>query len=35
MEWMPLASIPALIKSGEIWNAASLLPLLRLLVPES
>jgi 8-oxo-dGTP pyrophosphatase MutT (NUDIX family) len=34
MEWVPLASIPALIKAGKIWNAASLVPLLRLLVPD-
>jgi hypothetical protein len=35
MEWVPLASVPALLKAGKIWNAASLVPLLRLLVPES
>ena len=35
MEWVPLASVPGLIKAGEIWNAASLVTLLRLLMPES
>src|ERR1039457_880017 len=33
MEWVPLASVPELIESGEIWNAGSLVALLRLLMP--
>jgi len=33
MEWVPLASIPGLIAAGEIWNAGSLVALLRLLMP--
>ena len=33
MEWVPLASVPGLIDAGEIWNAGSLVALLRLLMP--
>jgi NUDIX domain len=32
LEWVPIASIPGLITSGEIWNAGSLVGLLRLLI---
>jgi 8-oxo-dGTP pyrophosphatase MutT (NUDIX family) len=35
LEWVPLASVPPMIAAGEIWNAASLVPLLRLLMPKS
>lgn len=31
MEWVPLASVPALVSSGEIWNSGTLVALLRLL----
>ena len=34
-EWVPLASVPSLIASGEIWNAGSLLALLRLLMKDA
>ena len=29
MEWVPLADVPRLIDSGEIWNSGSLVGLLR------
>ena len=35
MEWVPLASVPGLIASGEIWNAGSLVALMRLLMADS
>jgi hypothetical protein len=31
MEWVPLASVPQLIDSGEIWNSGTLVALLRLI----
>jgi hypothetical protein len=31
MEWVPLAEVPALIESGDIWNSGSLVGLLKLL----
>lgn len=31
LTWMPLRSVPDLIRSGEIWNAGTLVALLRLL----
>jgi hypothetical protein len=31
MEWVPLASVPALVSAGEIWNSGTLVALLRLL----
>jgi 8-oxo-dGDP phosphatase len=31
MEWVPLASVPGLISSADIWDAGSLVALLRLL----
>lgn len=31
VEWVPLASVPSLIASGDIWHAGSLVALLRLL----
>jgi len=34
LEWVPIASIPGLITSGEIWNAGSLVGLLRLLMKD-
>ena len=34
MEWVPLASVPGLISGGEIWNAGTLVALLRLLMPQ-
>ena len=34
MEWVPLASVPGLIAAGEIWNAGSLVALMRLLMPD-
>jgi hypothetical protein len=30
-EWMSLGSVPGLIAAGEVWNAGSLVALLRLL----
>jgi hypothetical protein len=35
MEWVPLASVSGLIASGEIWDAGSLVGLLRLLAGGS
>jgi hypothetical protein len=35
MEWVSLASVPGLIDAGEIWNAGSLVALMRLLMPRS
>jgi 8-oxo-dGTP pyrophosphatase MutT (NUDIX family) len=34
-EWTPLTSVPDLIAAGEIWNAGSLLALLRLLMKDA
>ena len=31
IEWVPLASVPKLIESGQIWNAGTLVTLLRVL----
>ena len=33
-KWVPLASVPALIDAGEVWNAGSLVALLRLLTMD-
>ena len=33
-EWVPLGSVPALIAAGEVWNAGSLVALLRLLMMD-
>jgi ADP-ribose pyrophosphatase YjhB (NUDIX family) len=33
-EWVPLESVPGLIAAGEIWNAGSLVALLRLLTMD-
>jgi ADP-ribose pyrophosphatase YjhB (NUDIX family) len=33
-EWVPLGSVPALIAAGEVWNAGSLVALLRLLTMD-
>ena len=35
IEWVPLASIPGMIAAGEIWNAGSLVALLRFLMKDS
>jgi 8-oxo-dGDP phosphatase len=32
LEWVPLASVPGMIAAGDIWNAGSLVPLLRFLM---
>ena len=32
LEWVPLASVPQMITAGDIWNAGSLVPLLRFLM---
>ena len=34
VEWVPLRSVPALIGEGQIWNAGSLVALLRLLTMD-
>ncbi len=34
MELVPLASVPGLVAAGEIWNAGTLVALLRLLMPQ-
>ena len=34
MEWVPLASVPRMIAAGEIWNAGSLVALLRFLMKD-
>ena len=34
-EWVPLADVPRLIDSGEIWNSGSLVGLLRLLTQKA
>jgi 8-oxo-dGDP phosphatase len=31
IEWVPLSSVPKLIESGQIWNAGTLVSLLRVL----
>jgi 8-oxo-dGDP phosphatase len=33
-EWVPLGSVPRLIAAGEVWNAGSLVALLRLLTMD-
>jgi ADP-ribose pyrophosphatase YjhB (NUDIX family) len=33
-EWVPLGSVPGLIATGEVWNAGSLVALLRLLTMD-
>jgi ADP-ribose pyrophosphatase YjhB (NUDIX family) len=33
-EWVPLESVPGLIDAGEVWNAGSLVALLRLLTMD-
>jgi 8-oxo-dGTP pyrophosphatase MutT (NUDIX family) len=33
-EWVPLGSVPGLIAAGEVWNAGSLVALLRLLTMD-
>jgi 8-oxo-dGDP phosphatase len=35
IEWVPLAAIPGMIVAGEIWNAGSLVALLRFLMKDS
>ena len=35
VEWVPLASVPRMIAAGEIWNAGSLVALLRFLMKDS
>jgi 8-oxo-dGDP phosphatase len=35
IEWIPLTSVPELIAAGEIWNAGSLVALMRLLMKDS
>jgi 8-oxo-dGDP phosphatase len=35
MEWVPLGSVPELITAGKIWNAGSLVALMRLLMNDS
>ena len=35
MDWVPLATVPRLIAAGEIWNAGSLVALLRFLMKDS
>jgi 8-oxo-dGTP pyrophosphatase MutT (NUDIX family) len=35
MEWVPLAEVPALIEAGKIWNAGSLVALLRLMTDQT
>jgi 8-oxo-dGDP phosphatase len=35
MEWVPLRSVPELITAGKIWNAGSLVALMRLLMNDS
>ena len=32
LEWVPLTSVPQMIAAGDIWNAGSLVPLLRFLM---
>jgi hypothetical protein len=35
VEWVPLGSVPELITAGKIWNAGSLVALMRLLMNDS
>jgi 8-oxo-dGDP phosphatase len=35
MEWVPRGSVPELITAGKIWNAGSLVALMRLLMNDS
>jgi 8-oxo-dGTP pyrophosphatase MutT (NUDIX family) len=34
MEWVPLASVPGMIAAGDIWDAGSLVALLRFLMRD-
>ena len=34
-EWVPLVSVPGMIAAGDIWNAGSLVALLRFLMKDS
>ncbi|MBV9381383.1 MAG: NUDIX hydrolase [Streptosporangiaceae bacterium] len=34
LEWVPLASVPELIAAGDIWDAGSLVALLRMLMKD-
>ena len=34
MEWVPLKSVPEMIAAGEIWNAGTLIGLMRLLMKD-
>jgi 8-oxo-dGTP pyrophosphatase MutT (NUDIX family) len=34
IEWVPLTSVPEMIAAGEIWNAGSLVALMRLLMKD-
>jgi 8-oxo-dGTP pyrophosphatase MutT (NUDIX family) len=34
IEWVPLKSVPGMIAAGEIWNAGSLVALMRLLMKD-
>ncbi len=34
IEWVPLKSVPEMIAAGEIWNAGSLVALMRLLMRD-
>jgi 8-oxo-dGDP phosphatase len=35
IEWVPLASVPELIKQGQIWNSGVLIGLLGLLAGQA
>lgn len=35
MEWVPLPSVPGLIAGGEIWDAGSLVALMRFMLAGS
>jgi len=34
LEWVPLVSVPGMIAAGDIWNAGSLVELLRFLMKD-
>jgi 8-oxo-dGTP pyrophosphatase MutT (NUDIX family) len=34
IEWVPLKSVPEMIAAGEIWNAGSLVALMRVLMRD-
>ena len=34
IEWIPVSSVPGLIKAGQIWNAGSLVALLGVLATD-